>query len=100
SPVNCLWKKPLKPVSAVLLGAVMLALQHGAAEASDFYAIVANLTGAKHPEAHLDVSGDSVTTRPGTGIVFLVLDMNGIQLAEFTVPGRVVTLSPLTSRCA
>jgi hypothetical protein len=74
----------VRPLTALIFVGIMLGATR-TARASDFYAIVVNLTGAKHPEAHLDVSGDSVTTRPGTEIMFNVFDVNGIQLSEFTV---------------
>jgi hypothetical protein len=49
---------------------------------NDFFAVAANLTGARNPEAHLEITVD--TTNAGD-IVFNVYDVNGVQLAEFTL---------------
>ena len=43
------------------------------------------MTGVKHPEARLDVSGDTATIRAGSHVLINVFDVNGLQLSEFTL---------------
>ena len=73
-----------KPLTVLIVATLVLAIVQPLA-ASEFYAIVWNLTGVKHPEAHLDVSGDKSQLRPGTDILFQVFNVDGLQLSDFTL---------------
>jgi hypothetical protein len=57
----------------------------GTARAADFYAIIANLTAAKKPQAQLDVSANIDAAPEGTDFVFTVFNAAGQQASQFSV---------------
>ena len=73
-----------KPLTVLIVATLVLAIVQPLA-ASEFYAIVWNLTGVRHPEAHLDVSGDTAQLRGGSNIDFNVFNVDGLQISEFTL---------------
>jgi hypothetical protein len=77
-------RSAIRPLTALIFACFMLGVP-GHAWAAEFWAIAANVTGAKNPEAHLELGLDTLNARGGTDIFFNVYDVNGVQIAEFTL---------------
>lgn len=69
-----------------LLCLLTLGLQGVDAQANDFYAVIANLTNVKTPQASIDVAFDTRCASAGTDILFSVFrGADGVFLGEFTL---------------
>lgn len=73
------------PLKATLIAGSLLLGAVGQARASDFYAIIANLTHVKKPHAQIDVGLDTRGATTGTDVQFRVTDTDGQQLGDFTL---------------
>jgi hypothetical protein len=78
-----LLRSAIRPLTALIVAGVMLGAVRQA-RADDFFAIIANLTNAKQPQARFDVGIDTRAASAGTDIEFTVFNTDGVQLGQFT----------------
>jgi hypothetical protein len=70
---------------ATIVGGLLLGMSH-AAQAGEFFAIIANLTNVRNPQAWIDAAFDTRGAPEGTNVLFRVSDVTGIIFDEFELP--------------